>query len=101
MLSILLAMPAVLPAARPLDVYVIDVEGGKAMLTVTPAGQSLLVDAGWPGFDGRDVERIVAAAHAAGIKQIDYLLLSHYDLDHMGDVPLLMSRIPVRHILDN
>ena len=71
------------------------------MLTVTPAGESLLVDAGFPGYDGRDSDRIVAAAHAAGLQRIDYLLITHYDTDHMGDVPLLMSKIPIRHILDN
>ena len=29
-----------------LDIYVIDVEGGEATLFVSPAGESLLVDAG-------------------------------------------------------
>ena len=45
-----------------LDVYLIDVEGGEATLFVSPSGESLLVDTGWPGFDGRDAERIAAAA---------------------------------------
>jgi competence protein ComEC len=35
-------------AESPLGVYMIDVEGGKAMLVVTPSGESMLVDAGWP-----------------------------------------------------
>jgi len=89
------------PAANTLDVYVIDVEGGKALLVVSPSGESLLVDAGWPGYNGRDVDRIVEAAKAAGLKQIDYFVASHLDLDHIGDVPLLISRFPIRHILDN
>jgi beta-lactamase superfamily II metal-dependent hydrolase len=84
-----------------LDVYVIDVEGGKAVLAVSPSGESLLFDAGWPGFNGRDVNRIVEAAQAAGLKQIDYLVISHYDLDHIGDVPLLVSKIPVKHFVDH
>ena len=41
-----------------LDIYVIDVEGGEATLFVSPSGESMLVDAGWPGFDGRDADRI-------------------------------------------
>ena len=32
----------------------------------TPAGQSLLIDTGWPDFDGRDADRIVAAAKTPG-----------------------------------
>ena len=36
-------------AAKTLDIYFIDVEGGQSTLIVTPAGQSLLIDAGYPG----------------------------------------------------
>jgi beta-lactamase superfamily II metal-dependent hydrolase len=96
----LLFVPAA-PAARTLDVYVIDVEGGKAVLLVSPSGESMLFDAGWPGSNGRDVNRIVEAVQAAGLKQIDYLVISHYDIDHLGDVPLLVSKIPVRHFVDH
>src|SRR5579871_4878073 len=88
-------------AARTLDVYDIDVEGGKAVLIVSPSGESMLYDVGWPGNDGRDVNRIVAAAKAAGLEQIDYLVISHYDIDHLGDVPLLVSKFAVKHIVDH
>jgi len=47
---------------KPLQIYFIDVEGGQATLFVTPEGQSLLVDTGWPGNNFRDADRIVAAA---------------------------------------
>jgi len=46
---------------RKLEIFYVDVEGGAATLIVTPAGESILVDAGWPGFDGRDAKRIEAA----------------------------------------
>lgn len=88
-------------AASTLETYVIDVEGGKAVLTVSPSGESLLFDAGWPGFGGRDVNRIVEAAKAAGLKQIDYLVISHYDIDHVGDVAALAAAFPVKRIVDN
>ena len=55
------------PKPKALQLYFVDVEGGQATLFVTPAGESLLIDTGWPGFDGRDADRIVAAAKAAGI----------------------------------
>ena len=48
------------------DAYVIDVEGGEATLFISPSGESMLVDTGWPGFDGRDADRIAAAAQHAG-----------------------------------
>jgi hypothetical protein len=49
---------------KTMDVYFIDVEGGQATLLVSPDGESLLIDAGYPdeGNDARDAKRIVAAA---------------------------------------
>jgi competence protein ComEC len=94
---------AALPAARTLDFYTIDVEGGKSVLIVSPSGESMLFDVGWPKAPDREasVDRIVATAKAAGLKQIDHLVISHFDLDHLGDVPQLVSKIPVRHIYDH
>jgi len=99
LLVVLLAGAA--PAAKTLEVYVIDVEGGKALLVVSPSGESMLVDAGWPGYNGRDANRIAEAAQAAGLKQIDYFVASHLDVDHVGDLAALLSEIPIRHIVDN
>ena len=103
------------PAAaerRTLDIYFIDVEGGQATLVIAPTGQSLLIDAGFPG-DGtfaslpgdskkaRDANRILAAARAAGVKRIDYLLITHFHADHDGGVPELAQLIPIRTFVDH
>jgi competence protein ComEC len=90
-------------AASPksLQIYFIDVEGGQATLVVTPSGQSLLIDTGWPGYDGRDADRIEAAAHQAGITQLDYVLITHYHRDHVGGVPQLVDGIKVGTFLDH
>jgi len=45
-----------------LQIFFVDVEGGQATLFITPTGQSLLIDTGWPGNNGRDADRILAAA---------------------------------------
>jgi competence protein ComEC len=87
--------------ARPFEVYVIDVEGGEATLFVSPSGESLLVDTGWSGFAGRDADRILAAANHAGIKQIDYLVITHYHADHVGGTAQLTARLPIRHFVDH
>ena len=78
-----------------------DVEGGQATLFVTPAGQSLLIDTGWPGHAGRDADRIVAAAKKAGISKIDFVLLTHYHVDHAGGVAQLLEKIPVGAFIDH
>ena len=88
-------------ASSDLTAYFIDVEGGQATLFVTPSGQSVLVDTGWAGFDGRDAGRIAAAAKKAGITQIDYLLITHFHLDHVGGVPALAAKLPIRNFIDH
>jgi len=85
----------------PLQIYFVDVEGGQATLFVTPSRHSLLIDTGWPEHGGRDAERIAAAAKAAGIERIDYVLLTHYHTDHAGGVPQLAAKIPVGTFIDH
>ena len=89
------------PSSAGLQVYFVDVEGGQATLFVTPSHESMLVDTGWSGNGGRDAERIVAVAHRAGLRRIDYVLLTHYHVDHVGGVPQLVSRIPVGTFIDH
>jgi competence protein ComEC len=93
------ALPSAQTRSKTLDIYVVDTEGGKATLFVSPSGESLLIDAGNPG--GRDTDRIMAVVADAGLKQIDYLLLTHYHVDHVGGVQELAKRIPIKHFLDH
>lgn len=86
---------------KALQVYFVDVEGGQATLFVTPAGQSLLIDTGWPGNEGRDADRIVAAAKDAKISKIDYVLITHFHNDHVGGAPQLAERIPISAFVDH
>src|ERR1700691_4678 len=104
LLALLAGLLAGLPAwaaKRDLQVYFIDVEGGQSTLFVTPTGQSLLIDTGWPDNNGRDADRILAATKAAGISKIDYVLLTHYHNDHTGGVPQLVERVPVGTFIDH
>jgi beta-lactamase superfamily II metal-dependent hydrolase len=99
----LLTVAAVLPAANTMDVYAIDTEGGKAMLTISPSGETMLVDLGWTdsGMRASSTGHVIDALKAMGIKRIDHLVLSHYDIDHIGDVPKFVQAIPVGHVYDH
>lgn len=99
-------------SAGELSIYFIDVEGGQATLLVTPGGQSLLIDAGFPAqgtFESRpgkpelarDPNRVVAAAHDAGVTRIDFLLNTHFHGDHMGGIPELAQLLPVGTFVDH
>lgn len=87
--------------AKTLDIYFVDVEGGQATLIVTPQGESLLVDAGFPTADKRDAQRIAAAAKKAGLSKIDFLVVTHHHLDHVGGVEPLTELIPVGTFVDH
>jgi beta-lactamase superfamily II metal-dependent hydrolase len=108
LLTIAAAMAVAIGLAKPalwaqqkkaLEVYFVDVEGGQATLFVSPSGQSLLVDTGWPG--PRDAGRIAGMAKTAGVSQIDYLVLTHYHGDHAGGVPTLAGLIPIKNFVDH
>jgi beta-lactamase superfamily II metal-dependent hydrolase len=104
-LSILLVAAAASPVARTandLHIYAVDVEGGKATLIVSPAGESLLIDTGNVGEGAqRDANRIMAAIQDAGLRQIDHLVTTHWHRDHFGAMPLLAARIPIREFIDH
>jgi competence protein ComEC len=101
--GVLLALVAVqAQTSGTLQIYVVDVEGGNAVLFVSPARQSLLIDSGNGGAAAaRDAERIMAAVKDAGITQIDHLITSHYHGDHIGGLAELASRIPIGHFIDH
>ena len=86
---------------KTLEIYFVDVEGGQATLIVAPPGQSILVDTGWPGFNGRDADRIAEAVKTSGLKQIDYVLITHYHTDHVGGVPQLLKQVKVGAFVDH
>ena len=84
---------------KTLDIYIADTEGGKAALFVSPTGQTVLIDSGNPG--PRDGDRILAMLADAGVKQIDYVILSHYHVDHIGGIQELSKRIPIGTYVDH
>jgi competence protein ComEC len=88
-------------AQKTLQIFFVDVEGGQATLFVTPARQAWLIDTGWPGNDGRDADRIVAAAKKAGISKLDYVLITHFHTDHVGGLPQLVARMAVGTVIDH
>lgn len=110
---------------KPLQIVAIDVDGGAATLFITPEGKSLLIDAGWPAGRGgprrppggtppsppaasastapapSSAERIIAAAQKAGVSKLDFVLITHYHVDHVGGLSELIGKFPVGTILDH
>jgi competence protein ComEC len=86
-------------AGKTLDMYFIDTEGGQATLFVSPAGQTLLVDAGNAG--DRDLGRIMEVLKLANVKQIDHFWLTHYHGDHYGSLLAIAQQVPIKNLYDH
>ncbi len=86
-------------SAQPLEIWVVDVEGGKAAIYRSPTGQTAMIDTGFPG--ARDLDRIVAVLAEADIRQVDYLISTHYHVDHIGGLLELAKRIPIGTFVDH
>lgn len=80
------------PAAGVLRVTAVDVGQGDSILVQFPTGRSLLVDAGGAagGFDVG--ERVVSRVlWASGVRRLDWLAVTHADLDHIGGAPAVAA----------
>src|SRR5256712_14201625 len=82
---------------KPLDIYYIDTEGGKAVLFVSPTGETLLYDTGSGGDANRDLDRILAGIKTANlaIQQLDHVIDYHYSGPHPGNPAGLDDNLPI------
>ena len=86
-----------------LHVSFLDVGQGDSAFIRLPRGSTLLVDtgglAGTTTFDIGD--RVVAPVlRAAGVRRLDYLVLTHGDPDHIGGASAIIEEFRPRHILE-
>jgi competence protein ComEC len=88
------------PATGWMRVSVIDVGQGDAILVQTPNGRSLLVDAGGTPSGTYDVGgRVVTpAVWALGERRLEWLVVTHGDLDHVGGAARVMEDLSPREV---
>ncbi|HEX4147374.1 MAG TPA: MBL fold metallo-hydrolase [Pirellulales bacterium] len=89
-------------AAEPaptVEIYCIDIGKGvgNATLIVSPAGESMLLDAGPPGSE----VRVLEVLSLAKIRKLDYLVNTHFCTDHYGATAALARGIPIRYFVDH
>jgi len=101
LIFLLLIWAAFAQAAKNLEIFFIDTEGGQSTLIASPSGQAMLIDTGYTGFGGRDANRIAEAAKLAHVKRINVLFLTHYHADHAGGVKNLLEVLPVESFYDH
>ena len=95
-------------AAPPdqLEVVVLDVGQGDAILVRAPGGHAALIDAGpayvpasgGEPFDAGE-EIVVPYLRRAGVRRLDLLVLTHPDVDHVGGAAAVLRAVPVGQVL--
>jgi len=89
--------------SRPrLDLVFLDVGQGDALLVSTPDGHNMLVDAG-PRTLFSDAGASVVVPHLQykGIDELDFVVATHPDGDHLGGVPSVMRSVHIHAFLNS
>lgn len=101
MAALTLALTVHLGAARcdaDLEAVVLDVGQGQSVVLASE-GNYALVDCGSSNSWYDPGERAAHQLQSMGCRQLDYLILTHYDSDHLSGVTGLLARMPVSVLL--
>lgn len=75
-----------------LTIHVLDVGQADACLIISPAGGTMLIDAGDNG-DGTGI--VVPYLQNYGLQALDYIVASHYHADHIGGIDEVVSYLGI------
>lgn len=100
-LIIVLTSNLVIKLNKDLKIYFIDVGQGDSCLIVTPTNKKILIDGGGSEFGSFDVGEKTLLPYLLDrkIKKLDYVLISHFDSDHVGGILTLMEKIKIEKII--
>ena len=84
-----------------LHIYFIDVGQGDSTLIKTVRNKTILVDGGGSEYGSFDVGKNTLLPYLLdrGISKIDYLMVSHFDSDHVGGLSAILENLKVENII--
>lgn len=82
-------------STRPLSISFLDVGQGDAIFIQSPEGNQMLIDGG----RGTDVLRELGEMMAFWDRDIDVVIATHPDADHIGGLPEVLARYEVDYII--
>lgn len=95
LLVILLLLLAAAAQAGELRVDFYDMGKADAMLITTPDGVRILIDCG----TNKGGKALAERFGEAGIDEIDTLIITHYDKDHVGGADKILESVSVRQVI--
>jgi beta-lactamase superfamily II metal-dependent hydrolase len=72
----------------------IDVGQGDSTLIILPTGETVLIDTG----ERQDASAVIVQLRNNGIQTINYLILTHPHLDHIGGAPVIINGFDVKSV---
>ena len=99
MLIIVVIANIIIFIPKDLKIYFIDVGQGDSCLIVTPNKKTILIDGG--GSENYDVGKNVLVPYLLSrrIKHLDYIMISHFDTDHVGGLLTVMEELKVENAI--
>ena len=88
---------AITLSAQQATFYLVDIGHGNVAFVISPSGETMLLDCG-PTYA---LNKITSFIQQHDIKKIDYLVISHFEDDHMGAVAALAKKIPILNYVDH
>lgn len=84
---------------RNLRIHFIDVGQGDSTLIITPYNKTILIDGG--GSDYYDVGKNILVPYLLDrrIKKIDYIIVSHFDNDHVRGLFQILRQLEVKQVI--
>ena len=86
---------------QEIKIYFVDVGQGDSTLIQTIEGKNILIDGGGSEFGSFDVGENILLPYLLDrrITTIDYLMISHFDSDHIGGVFAILENLEVKNII--
>lgn len=80
-----------------LNIYALDVGQGDSILIISPDGKKLLVDTGPNNKAVNELHKVLGPFDT----QLDYVLITHNDMDHIGGLTEIQNNFTIRTLIEN
>ena len=101
LIILLITFTIIKKQCNTLNINFVDVGQGDSCFIITPKKKTILVDGGGSQSKEFDVGKSTLLPYILnkGYTQLDYIVISHFDYDHVGGILYIMQEIKVKNII--